>query len=437
MLAPTHSVFGIFLTLIILAVFGIQWSLHWSIILFAIFGAILPDIDHPRSVIGKMFSFISIPLERRYGHRTITHSLIGWAISTAVFGFVIMILVWILGFISNLGFSISDLAPRWISAFSISYFSHLVLDMFNPRGSQLLWPDQSRDVIPRNAKFRPESGSRVEVLFFFIIFALMLLAFPISKYGISSSLRWLLAIPGSAIEEFKSQKTHSYLEFKGVLSETKQPIEGTAEILDSVNKRLVIRYKNNIYTLSDELAADILATHVRVKRTLIPIKIQYKEFKDKTYEYLLSQIPKDALVSGTVQLPKGMEIKFPVFTTTYKIMEQKGDDLILRFVTKDQIKKLALSDFFEIQRRKDIADLSKLRADADKIRVQIKNIHDTQGLTPLGKEILQNKDDSEKQRTQLAQLKSELEGANIRTEETNLKIKNTKFIFSCEVYFRQ
>jgi len=434
MLAPTHSVFGIFLTLIILAVFGIQWSLHWSIILFAIFGAILPDIDHPRSVIGKMFAFISIPLERRYGHRTITHSLIGWAISTAIFGFIIMLLVWILGFFTSS--TILSFAPWWISAFSISYFSHLVLDMFNPRGAQLLWPDQSRDVIPRNSKFRPESGSRVEVLFFFIIFALMLLAFPISKYGISSSLRWLLATPGSAIEEFKSQKTHSYLEFKGVLSETKQPIDGTGEILDSVNKRLIILYKNKVYTLSDELAADILATHVRVKRTLVAIKIQYKEFKDKTYDYLLSQIPKEALVSGTIHLPKGMEIKFPIFPTTYKIMEQKGDDLILRFVTKDQIKKLALSDFFEIQRRKDLAELSKLRADADKIRVQIKNIHDTQGLTPLGKEILQNKDDSEKQRTQAAQLKSELEGVNIRIEETNLKIKNSKFIFSCEVYFR-
>ena len=80
MLAPTHSIFGIFLTLIILAVFGVEWGLHWTIILCSILGAIIPDIDHPRSMIGKLFSFISIPLERKYGHRTITHSLIGWAI---------------------------------------------------------------------------------------------------------------------------------------------------------------------------------------------------------------------------------------------------------------------------------------------------------------------------------------------------------------------
>lgn len=56
MLAPTHSVFGIFLTLIILAVFGVQWGLHWTIILFAILGAIIPDIDHPKSIIGRLFS---------------------------------------------------------------------------------------------------------------------------------------------------------------------------------------------------------------------------------------------------------------------------------------------------------------------------------------------------------------------------------------------
>ncbi len=103
MLAPTHSVFGIFLTLIFLAVFGIQWSLHWTIILVAIFGSIVPDIDHPRSVIGKLFPYISIPLERRYGHRTITHSFIGWIISTVIFAFLVLLVVLIFKFVSILG----------------------------------------------------------------------------------------------------------------------------------------------------------------------------------------------------------------------------------------------------------------------------------------------------------------------------------------------
>ena len=145
MLAPTHSVFGIFLTLIILAVFGVQWSLHWTIILFAILGAIIPDIDHPKSIIGKFFYIISAPLERRYGHRTITHSLVGWVICTVLFSLILLFVVWIFGIVWKLEFDAWNLLPRWIAAFSISYFSHLVLDMFNRRGSQLFWPDPGRD----------------------------------------------------------------------------------------------------------------------------------------------------------------------------------------------------------------------------------------------------------------------------------------------------
>jgi hypothetical protein len=152
--------------------------------------------------------------------------------------------------------------------------------------------------------------------------------------------------------------------------------------LDVDYKRLVILYKGNIYTLSDELAADILASHVRVRKTNIPIKIERREFADKTREYLLSQIPKGALVSGVVNLPKDMDIKFPSFPGSYKIMDQKGNDLILQYATKEQIEQLALGESFNIQRRKDLTELSRLRVQASKIQSEIRQIEKDEGLTP-------------------------------------------------------
>jgi membrane-bound metal-dependent hydrolase YbcI (DUF457 family) len=453
MLAPTHSVFGIFLTLIILAVFGVQWGLHWTIILFAILGAIIPDIDHPRSIIGKLFLPISIPLERRYGHRTITHSLIGWAISSILFAVFVLFGVFIFGFVLKYDVGGWVLAPRWIAAFTISYFSHLVLDMLNPRGSQMFWPDSGRDVIPRNPKFRPESGARIEFLIFFIFVALMFLAFPISKYGITSSLRWLLATPGSAIEEYKTYKNHAYLEFTGIMSETREPISGTGEILDVNNKRLVILLKDvghrtsdigQIYTISDELAADIIASHVRVKRTNIPIKMEKKEFVNESREYLLSLIPRNALVSGVVHLPEGMEIDFSKTLDIglrtldrYKTMQQKGNDLILSFASKEQIEKLALTEYFDLQKKKDQAELSSLYAQAEKARGQINELESGKGLTSLGKELLQSKEEAGKQKVQLAELNSQLGEINVKIEELKIKMKARKFVFSGEVYLRQ
>ncbi len=451
MLAPTHSVFGIFLTLIFLAVFGIQWGLHWTIILVAIFGAIVPDIDHPRSVIGKLFPFISIPLERKYGHRTITHSFIGWAIFTAIFALIVLFAALIFGFIFKFDAWIWELAPRWTAAFSISYMSHLILDMFNRRGSQMFWPDTSRDVIPKNPKFRPESGSSGELLIFFILFVLMLFAFPISKYGIASSLRWLMATPGSAIKEFQSLKTHSYVDFKGYFTETNEPVEGLGEILDVQSSRLVILYKpglseaimargiegGKIYTLSDELAADISASHVRLKRTNTPIKVTKKEFENESRDALLAQIPAGALVSGTVKLPESMDIQFPAFPGSFKPLTQKSGNLILAYASKDQIAKLALTESFNLQKRKDQAALAQLYAQADKLKNQITETESGGGLTPLGKELMMNKEEIKKQKAQLAELNGQLDETNVKIDELQLKIKARKFVFSGEVYLRQ
>lgn len=436
MLAPTHGIFGIFLTLIVLAIFGVQWSLHWTIILFAVIGSIMPDVDHPNSTIGRIFYFISVPLERRYGHRTVTHSLIGWIIFSVVFSFLSLFIVWLLSFVCDLGFGAWDLVPRWIASFSISYLSHLILDMFNPRGSQMFWPDPGRDVIPKNPKFRLESGAKAEVLVFFILVILMVLAFPLSKFGLASSLRWLLATPGSAIQEFKTLKTHAYLDFKGVLNETKEPIAGRGEVLDVNNQRLVILFEGNIYTLSDELAADIFASHVRVKKTDQPIKIERREFRDKSREALLAGIPPRGLVSGVVHLPEEMSLKIPVSEGSYKVMEQKGNDLVLTYASRRQIEKLSLTQEYEMKNRRNLAELSRLNAQARRIRGEIAALDDG-GLTALGKEILVDRAEAEKQGTRLAELTSQLEELNVRIDELKLKLASGRPLFSGEVYIRR
>ncbi|MFA5892573.1 MAG: metal-dependent hydrolase [Candidatus Margulisiibacteriota bacterium] len=436
MLAPTHSVFGIFLTLTILAVFGVEWGLHWTIILWSILGAIIPDIDHPRSTIGRIFPFISIPLERKYGHRTITHSLIGWLIFTVIFSF-LLIVTWLLGFVCNLSLVSWDLAPRWIAAFSISYFSHLLLDMFNPRGSQMLWPEPVRDVIPKSPNFRPASGSKVELFIFFFLLSLMFLALPISKYGLISSLHWLLATPGSAIEESKYLKTHAYVEFKGIMNETRVPVVGRGEILDAKNGRLIILYKDNVCTLSDTLAADILASHVRVKKTAFPIVVERQEFQKANRGDLLSRIPTGALISGVVHLPEGLDIKLPINEGGFQIMEQKGQDLVLTYASKDQIAKLTSSHNFDLQSKLDRAELAKLHAQQRKLQSQIKEIQTDNDLTPLGKKLLMDKKDHYQQDVQLSVLQSQLEEVNIRVEELKSKINDQKLLFSGEVYIRQ
>lgn len=38
-------------------------------------GSLLPDLDHPKSILGRRVPFISKPIHKLFGHRSITHSL--------------------------------------------------------------------------------------------------------------------------------------------------------------------------------------------------------------------------------------------------------------------------------------------------------------------------------------------------------------------------
>jgi inner membrane protein len=87
----------------------------------ALGGSLLPDIDHPRSWVGRRTRPVSTAIAATLGHRGITHSAI------AIVG-----LAWLL---SHAGY-------RWtgIAALSVGYLSHLAADMMTPQGLRLLWP---------------------------------------------------------------------------------------------------------------------------------------------------------------------------------------------------------------------------------------------------------------------------------------------------------
>ena len=48
----------------------------WKGIIVGGIAAVIPDLDGPKSKFGKLFFFISIPINSIFGHRTFTHSLL-------------------------------------------------------------------------------------------------------------------------------------------------------------------------------------------------------------------------------------------------------------------------------------------------------------------------------------------------------------------------
>ncbi|HWL81864.1 MAG TPA: metal-dependent hydrolase [Roseomonas sp.] len=87
----------------------------------AVFGALLPDVDHPKSWVGKLLRPVSTVLATVLGHRGVTHSLV------AVVGCAALL--------------VRQNVPLAITApLVVGYLSHLAADLLTPGGLRLAWP---------------------------------------------------------------------------------------------------------------------------------------------------------------------------------------------------------------------------------------------------------------------------------------------------------
>jgi inner membrane protein len=84
-----------------------------------VFFALLPDIDHTRSPMGKAFYPLARWLDRKYGHRTLTHSLLFTLCLVAI--------------VQGLEYLLLQSSTLTFIA-ALSYFSHLIFDMFTRSG---------------------------------------------------------------------------------------------------------------------------------------------------------------------------------------------------------------------------------------------------------------------------------------------------------------
>jgi len=87
----------------------------------AVLGSLLPDIDHPKSWVGKRVWPLSLVCAKLFGHRGMTHSLIAVAACAALV--------------------LDGRMPLPITApLVVGYLSHLVADLLTPGGLRLAWP---------------------------------------------------------------------------------------------------------------------------------------------------------------------------------------------------------------------------------------------------------------------------------------------------------
>lgn len=99
---------------------------------FACIGSAFPDIDLKSSSISKSHPFLWKTLGKRFRHRGFTHSLL------SIFILIICSLFLVKATYENEIILIS------CCGFIIGYFSHIILDLFNSQGMELLFPFKAK-----------------------------------------------------------------------------------------------------------------------------------------------------------------------------------------------------------------------------------------------------------------------------------------------------
>lgn len=133
MTAPTHVAFAV--------ACGMLGGSPASALGLLAGGALLPDIDHPQSALGRVLFFISIPLNKFFGHRKTVHGVFAWGI-VALAGFFWQPLFWV----------------------GLGALSHVFIDALNVSGVQALMPFSEKVLVMFARKWRIVTGSRKELV---------------------------------------------------------------------------------------------------------------------------------------------------------------------------------------------------------------------------------------------------------------------------------
>ncbi len=135
MMAGSHVIVGMVGWVAVAKITGNHNPYDPATLLIAGFSSLLPDIDHPRSWLGRRLGIISRAIAKLVGHRGVTHSFI------AVLG---LLALW--RWKANLVFGVKY---DWVLLpVVVGYLSHLAADSLTYAGVPLLWPHNFRFRIP-------------------------------------------------------------------------------------------------------------------------------------------------------------------------------------------------------------------------------------------------------------------------------------------------
>lgn len=304
--------------------------------------SLLPDIDHTKSIIGKSVYPLAQWIMRKYGHRTITHSLIFW-----------IVCVMLVQVIDNVFHKNNTLVA------ALSLGSHLIFDMCTRQGIPIFYPFSKRSaVLPANPKLRLQAGDfRSEAIIFIAFLCLNAFSFDLMANGFWTKYNRKFMTFNHLEREMKHKPSDYEVKFfdgKDTLAEFVQNLNGGRLTTFSNGFH---EYDTDILTLIDfqklktrHKMKDILLFEISVD-SLNKVSQRFKILK------MLVQSKNEIYYFNQSIIKKGtdFDLKFekPVF---YELSKDNSDiELKIRLLEIQRLEEIRRYDF-ELEYQKSIKD---------------------------------------------------------------------------------
>jgi membrane-bound metal-dependent hydrolase YbcI (DUF457 family) len=321
MTAPNHITGGFVFTGLFCSLFSINIFGNPLYLSLCLFGSLLPDIDHTKSLIGKLFYPIAKWISVKFGHRTITHSI-----------FFLIAIVFISFFLDKLFFQNYDITI--IVFFSV--FSHLLFDMLTLQGIPLFYPIYKNPcVLPANPELRIRTGNlKQEGIVLFIFSMMTIFMQDLFANGFWSTLNKSFGSISHIDKESKT--TNNFMKVDYNFYEFGENRKGTAILISSTKNTITLFGNNEIFTIDKSNSTQ---KKVELDFVITDKIYRYKKFEiNNLKQSAINKILENKIAKGILKSNQ----KF-LFGNNPKLINEISLDNIynssVNFISSDTLKK--------------------------------------------------------------------------------------------------
>jgi inner membrane protein len=337
MTSPTHISFSLFTLAFASVGQGMEFNYENAII--CALGSLSPDIDNSKSWLGRIFPFISKPVENKFSHRTLTHSLLA------------IVFIWSIAVIVKFLFDTGNFNPL---AFAIGYTSHILIDCASVQGVKILYPFSMRNAVFPFDTQQPEAyriivGSKADVALGFVFVFLTIPFAYISFKTHTKIVREIQRDINSAVRSYNelSKNFICWARLEGINTTTGDKLKGDYLII-SAEKQNMLLIKEGSLTLSvgkdnfrnDVFTADILT----IPKGKARLEIKNLSIQNQTLANAIDLNDSLLFLTGEIEFYEPLEPIQPP-PTKFEFFKQSGEHKIkLNMTTTEFLKSLNLQD---------------------------------------------------------------------------------------------